>query len=76
MNRPTLAQQLAEKKREEEMDKLSDEEVESLFLPHGFWNRIDFWMFNHLHFIFSLMWRAINWVRPYDLATHTRYWRF
>ena len=75
MSRPTLAQQLAEKKREEELDKLSDEEVESLFLPHGFWGHIDFWLFGHLHFIFYLIWGTVNWLRPYNLDTHTRDWR-
>ena len=76
MSRPTLAQQLSERKHGEELDKLSDEEVEALFLPHGFWDHVDDWIFNHLHFIFSLLWRTVNWLRPYSLDTHRRDWRW
>lgn len=76
MGRPTLAQQLLSKKREEELNKLSDEEVKSLFLPHGLWEHVDFWLFNHLHFIFHLIWGTVNWLKPYDLDTHTRHWRW
>jgi len=76
MNRPTLAQQLAEEKWEEELNKLSDAEVEALFLPHGFWEHVDFWLFDHIHFIFSLFWGSINWLKPYNFNTRTRHWRY
>jgi len=49
MGRPTLEEQLI-------ASKLTDEECIRLLVPHGI-RGIDFWLFNHLNFV----WRVIHW---------------
>ena len=49
-NRPTLKEQI-------EVSKMTDEEIVDLFLPHGFWEKLDFWMCFHC----LIIWRLANW---------------
>ena len=69
MTRPTLEEQL-------KLANMSDEEVEELFRPHGLGEKIDWWVFVHLRPLHYVIWAGINWIRPYDLDVHTRYWRW
>lgn len=55
--RPTLEEQIR-------ISKMTDEELMDFFLPHGFWGRIDFFIFRHIHFL----WCIYRW-RWYDKRT-------
>ena len=50
MTRPTLEEQIR-------ISKMTEEEWIEALLPHGFWQRLDFWMHNYL----LLLWRIIHW---------------
>ena len=67
--KPTLGEQIA-------ISKLSDEELVDLFLPHGCWQHINFWTFEHLPLLHQLFWKTVCWFYPYSVETHTRYWRW
>ncbi len=76
MSRPTLARQLANKKRHDEIAKLTEEECVNLLLPHTFWQHVSFWAFRHIPLWHKWFWEVVCWFYPYDLDTHTRYWRW
>lgn len=50
MDRPTLEQQIA-------VSKMTDEECMEAFKPHGFQEKVDFWIFRHTYRI----WQTIHW---------------
>lgn len=76
MVRPTLAKQLAEKERHDDIAKLSNEELFDLFMPHTFWQHIDFWICYHLPWFHKWFWKVICWFYPWDIDTKTRHWRW
>lgn len=76
MSRPTLARQLAEKKRREELEKLSGEELLKLLFPHTFWQHVSFWFFLHLPLLHNWFWGIVCWFYPWSMETKTRYWRW
>ena len=50
MNRPTLESQIR-------LSKMSEDELKDLFLPHGFWQKLDHQIFLH----FESLWEIIHW---------------
>lgn len=50
MGRPTLENQIR-------VSKMTDEECVKALMPHGFWQRANFWIFNHCR----LLWCIIRW---------------
>ena len=74
--RPTLEKQVADRKRQEEIAKLMDEECVRLLMPHTFWQRIDFWIFEYFPLAHALFWEAICWLAPYSPNTYSRHWRW
>lgn len=55
MNRRTTEEEVAWQLRDEEWQKMSGEELIELFMPHGFWEKIDFFLFWHLAFLWCIM---------------------
>lgn len=76
MTRPTLAGQLADRKRREEIAKLSKEELIGLFMPHTFWQHISFWFYCHFPLLHQWFWIVIWWVYPFDIEKGYRRWRW
>jgi len=57
MERPTLEDQIS-------ISKMTDEECVYALMPHGFWQRLDFWIFCHCEFLWNLIhW---NWFNIYN----------
>jgi len=54
MDRPTLEEQIAWKKK---VDSTTDDELANLFKPHSLFDRVDFFIFCHWHFL----WKVLNW---------------
>jgi len=65
-DRPTLADQVT-------ISKMTDDELIDCFMPHGFWQKLDFWIFGC-----HLLWNIIHW-KWLDLRTDTysfkEYWK-
>jgi len=76
MERPTLAEQLAERERIEEISKLSRAELVDLFMPHTPRQHISFWLFRNIPWIHTLIWKTVCYFYPYSLDTRSRHWRW
>lgn len=64
--RPTLEEQIY-------ISKLTREECIKLLMPHTPFQRLDYWIFRHCHWLHSLYWGIVNFFYPWDIETKRRY---
>ena len=67
--RPPLEEQVT-------LSKLTREECIRLLMPHTPWQHIRFWVFRHLPLLHYLYCKAVCWIRPYDIDTRCRHWKW